>query len=196
MSNKHPLRETGGWRWDPAGGETRAHSQSAYTQSTHTSTVHHSHTVGSHNPLLSVCSEQTGVFVCRKESQSNSCLLSALDPGHHVVEQEEDQDHAYRHVTENAAVVTAGTDHGGETLDAATQQAGGTQKVGVLAVGVAREIGSEDRGKRRRSSIGLVGEQVSHHVVQIVILVLSLSVNVIRQLTHEETQTQVHHYKK
>lgn len=57
---------------------------------------------------------------------------SALNPGDQVVKQEEDQDQAHRDVAEDAAVVSAGSDHGGETLHAAAQQARRTQEVWVL----------------------------------------------------------------
>lgn len=59
------------------------------------------------------------------------CLFpqSALNPGDHVVEQEEDHDQAHRDVAQEAAVVSAGADHGGETLHAATQQTRRTQEV-------------------------------------------------------------------
>lgn len=56
-------------------------------------------------------------------------FLSALNPGDQVVKQEEDQDQAHRDVAEDAAVVSAGSDHGGETLHAASQQSRRTQEV-------------------------------------------------------------------
>jgi len=56
-----------------------------------------------------------------------------LDPGDHVVEQEEDQHQAHGHVAQDAAVVSAGSHHGGEALHAAAQQARRTQEVRVLA---------------------------------------------------------------
>lgn len=57
---------------------------------------------------------------------------SALNPGDHVVEQEEDQDQAHGDVAEDAAVVSAGSHHGGEALHAAAQQTRRTEEVGVL----------------------------------------------------------------
>lgn len=59
-------------------------------------------------------------------------VTSALNPGDQVVEQEEDQDQAHRDVAEDAAIVSAGSDHGGETFDAASQQTRCTQEVRVL----------------------------------------------------------------
>lgn len=64
--------------------------------------------------------------------QSGLVLTSALNPGDHVVEQEEDNDQANGDIAEDAAVVSAGSHHGGETLHAAAQQAGRTQEVWVL----------------------------------------------------------------
>lgn len=87
---------------------------------------------------------------CAGESHSPTCLPSALDPGHHVVQQKKDKYHGHRHVAKNAAVVTARADHGGETLDTARQQAGGAQEVGVLA-GVT-EIESKESVRKRRFS--------------------------------------------
>lgn len=57
---------------------------------------------------------------------------SALNPGDQVIEKEEDQDQAYGHVAEDAAVVPAGSNHGGETFHAAGQQACGAQEVWIL----------------------------------------------------------------
>lgn len=62
----------------------------------------------------------------------NWSFPSALNPGDQVVEQEEDQDQAYGHVAEDAAVVSAGSNHGGETLHTAGQQACRTQEVRIL----------------------------------------------------------------
>lgn len=89
---------------------------------------------------------------CAGESYSATCVLSTLDPGHHVVQEEEDQDHAHRHVAKNAAVVTARADHSGETFDAARQQAGGAQKVGVLVGVGGTETGNKDSVRRRMFS--------------------------------------------
>lgn len=75
---------------------------------------------------------------------------SALNPGDHVVEQEEDQDQAHGDVAEDAAVVSAGSHHGGEALHAAAQQTRRTEEVGV-------------------------------HAIQILVLIVSLSVDVVRQ---------------
>lgn len=55
--------------------------------------------------------------------------LSALDPGDQVVEQKEDNDQPHRDVAEDASVVPPGSNHGGESLHAAAQQARRTQKV-------------------------------------------------------------------
>lgn len=56
-------------------------------------------------------------------------FLSALNPGDQVVKQEEGQDQAHRDIAEDAAVVSAGSDHRGETLHAAAQQTCRTQEV-------------------------------------------------------------------
>lgn len=55
-----------------------------------------------------------------------------MDPGDEVVEHKEDKDQAHGDVAEDAAVVSPGSDHGGEALHAAAQQASCTQEVWVL----------------------------------------------------------------
>lgn len=67
---------------------------------------------------------------------------SALDSGHQVVEEEEDEDQPQGDVAEEAAVVSARSHHAGETLHAAAQQARGAQEVGVLTEtkGQARQV--------------------------------------------------------
>lgn len=54
---------------------------------------------------------------------------SALDSGDQVVEQEEDEHQAHGHVTQDPSIISAGANHGGETLHAAAQQASRTQEV-------------------------------------------------------------------
>lgn len=70
----------------------------------------------------------------KQKSLCSRCaeLKSLLYPGDQVVNQEEDQDQPYGHVTENTAVVPPRPHHGGKTLHAAGQQTCRTQEVGVL----------------------------------------------------------------
>lgn len=57
---------------------------------------------------------------------------SALYPGDQVVEQKKDQDQPNGHIAKDAAVVSAGSNHGGETLYTAGQQACCAQEVRIL----------------------------------------------------------------
>lgn len=55
-----------------------------------------------------------------------------VDPGHQVVKNKEDQDHPHGDVTQDTAVVSSWSDHGGETFHAASEQACRTHEVWVL----------------------------------------------------------------
>lgn len=55
-----------------------------------------------------------------------------LDPGHQVVEEEEDQHQSHGHVAEDLAVVPAGAHHRRESLHTSCQQTSGTQEIGIL----------------------------------------------------------------
>lgn len=79
--------------------------------------------------LSDITSESTVSAPQQDQLLADLSFSSALNPGDHVVKQEEDQDQAPRDVAEDATVVSAGPDHGGETLHAAAQQARRTQEV-------------------------------------------------------------------
>lgn len=79
--------------------------------------------------LSDMTSESTVSAPHQDQLLADLVVQSALNPGDHVVKQEEDQDQAHRDVAKDAAVVSARSDHGGETLHAATQQACCTQEV-------------------------------------------------------------------
>lgn len=55
-----------------------------------------------------------------------------VDPGHQVVKNKEDQDHPHGDVTQDTAVVSSWSDHGGETFHTASEQACRTHEVWVL----------------------------------------------------------------
>lgn len=67
-------------------------------------------------------------------SLKSQILFSQLlvDPGHQVVKNKEDQDHPHGDVTQDTAVVSSWSDHGGETFHAASEQACRTHEVWVL----------------------------------------------------------------